>query len=222
MLNKLFGSQARVKILKLFLTHSSEKFYIRQVSRDLKLQLNSVRRELDNLEQFGLLISNPGDMDEQEEETLTREDFIKQIKPKDKKKKKSKEIPLKYEKKYYQVNRNFILYSEIKDLIVKAQLLYEKDFVDKIHKSGNIKLLILTGFFVNDLNKQIDLFIVGRFNKRRLNRIIKELQNDLGREVNYTIMSINEFKYRRDITDVFLFDILEGNKITVIDEFGAT
>ena len=46
MLEKLFGSKARVKILKLFLTHSEEKFYIRQIARKLKLQLNSVRREL--------------------------------------------------------------------------------------------------------------------------------------------------------------------------------
>ena len=222
MLNKLFGSQARVKILKLFLTHPDEKFYIRQIARDLKLQLNSVRRELDNLEQFGLLISNPEEMDGEEEIVLTREDFIKQIKPKDKKKGKSKNIPLKYEKKYYQVDKSFVLYAEIKDLIVKAQLLYEKDFVEKMQKSGNVKLLILTGFFVNDQTKPVDLFAVGRFNRRSINRIIKELERDLGREINYTILSINEFKYRRGITDVFLFDILEGNKITVIDELGAT
>lgn len=58
MLGKLFGSNARVKILKLFILHPRERFYIRQIARDLKLQLNSVRRELENLEQFGLLISN--------------------------------------------------------------------------------------------------------------------------------------------------------------------
>ncbi|MEA3449621.1 MAG: hypothetical protein U9Q85_01430 [Patescibacteria group bacterium] len=222
MLNKLFGSQARVKILKLFLSHPSEKFYIRQISRDLKLQLNSVRRELDNLEQFGLLMSNPEDISEEDLEALTREDFIKQINPKDKKKTKNKNISLKYEKKYYQVDRTFILYSEIKDLIIKAQLLYEKDFVNELQKTGNVKLLILSGFFVNDREKSVDLFVVGRFNRRRLNRLIKDLENDLGREINFTIMSIGEFKYRRDITDVFLFDILEGKKIAVIDELGAT
>jgi hypothetical protein len=220
MLNKLFGSKARVKILKLFLTRPSEKFYIRQIARDLKLQLNSVRRELENLEQFGLLISNPGESGGQDAADLTREDFIRQIKAKGKKR--GQAIPIKYEKKYYQVNRNFILYNEVKDLIIKAQLLYEKDFVDKIQKAGNTKLLILTGFFVNEQEKPVDLFIVGRFNKRRINRLIKELEGDLSREINYTVMSINEFKYRRDITDVFLFDILEGAKITVIDEFGVS
>jgi predicted ArsR family transcriptional regulator len=79
MLGKLFGSKARVKILKLFLSSPDEKFYIRQVARELKLQLNSVRRELDNLEQFGLLTANPGDNDE-EVFVPSRESFIRDIK----------------------------------------------------------------------------------------------------------------------------------------------
>ena len=49
MLGKLMGSNARVKILRQFISHPDDKFYIRQLSRDLKLQLNSVRRELENL-----------------------------------------------------------------------------------------------------------------------------------------------------------------------------
>ncbi|MCU0678948.1 MAG: hypothetical protein MUC28_00680, partial [Planctomycetes bacterium] len=57
MLGKLFGSNTRVKILKLFLLHPDNKFYIRQIARGLKLQVNSVRRELENLEKFGLLKS---------------------------------------------------------------------------------------------------------------------------------------------------------------------
>ena len=43
---------------------------------------------------------------------------------------------------------------------------------------------------------------------------------ELGKELNYTIMGNQEFKYRRDITDVFLYDILEGRKLVVIDEVG--
>ena len=60
MLGKLFGSNTRVKILKLFLFNFYKKYYIRQLARDLGLQLNSVRRELENLEKFGLLISDIG------------------------------------------------------------------------------------------------------------------------------------------------------------------
>jgi hypothetical protein len=222
MLNKLFGSKARVKILKLFLSHPEEKFYIRQVTRELGLQLNSVRRELENLETFGLLTSRIADGVEKKEE-ITREDFIKAAKPKKKgREKKKEEQPLgKLEKKYYQVNKNFILYEEIKSLVLKAQILYERDFIEKLFRVGAPKLLILTGFFINEPNVPVDLFIVGRFQKRRIYRLIKELENELGREVNYTLMSTREFKYRRDITDIFLYSILEGKKIIAIDEFGV-
>jgi DNA-binding transcriptional regulator YhcF (GntR family) len=194
MLEKLFGSNSRVKILKVFLLNTDQKFYIRQLARDLKLQLNSVRRELDNLEKFGLLISNVSSDGESS----------------------------KQEKKFYQINPDFILFEEIKALVMKAQILYEKDFIDKLKNIGQLKLLILTGIFVNNQNSPIDLLIVGKFNKNRFLKLIKEIEKELGREINYTLFDRQELRYRRDITDIFLYNILEGKKIVVIDEIGLS
>ena len=216
MLSKLFGSTARVKILKLFLLHSNEKYYIRQLARDLSLQLNSVRRELDNLETFGILTSNLIDTDNKNEELTSVEEFLTYSKTEKQKKKKNNNN--KSDKKYYQVNTNFVLYEEIRALIIKAQLLYEKDFVEKLQIAGKPKLLILTGLFVNDNDAQVDLLVVGRLNKSKLTKQINNLEKELGLEVNFTIMDLKEFKYRRDITDVFLYEILEGKKLVVIDE----
>lgn len=220
MLGKLFGSNARVKILKLFILHPRERFYIRQVARDLKLQLNSVRRELENLEQFGLLISNSAVNPEMGENDGV---FVfEQDKGKGKKQEKKKKALTKSEKKYYQVNAGFILYEEIKSLLVKAQFLYEREFVDRLRKAGVPRLLILTGFFVNKQNGLVDMLLVGRFNKPKLLKIIRELEGELGKEVNFAVMDLREFKYRKDITDIFLYDILEGKKIVAIDDLGAT
>jgi hypothetical protein len=200
MLGKLFGSNTRVRILKLFVLHPKEKFYIRQIARDVNLQLNSVRRELENLEQFGLLVSNPAKTEEEID---------------------ASEADGKTDRKYYQVNTNFVLYDEIKSLLVKAQFLYERDFVDKLKKVGQARLLILTGFFVNKEKSLVDILLVGRFNKEKLTKLIRSLENELGREVNYAVMDNKEFKYRKDITDIFLYDILENKKIVAIDEMGV-
>ena len=200
MLEKLFGSNARVKILKLFLLHPAEKFYIRQLSRDLKLQLNSVRRELENLEKFGILTS---DM-KNEEESKTEKEAGGQ------------------EKKYFRANPNFVLFDEIKALIVKAQILYEKDFVSKLNSIGKVKLLVLTGIFVNNPNSLIDILMVGKINKPKLIKLIRELEVELGKEINFTIFDSQEFKYRRDITDIFLYGILDSRKLVVIDEVGLS
>ncbi len=217
MLSKLFGSKARVKILKLFLSNPDKSFYVRQISRDLDLQINSVRRELENLEKFGLLISGNeltlGGGNEQDE-------YAEQFNIK--KTKTSKVESSKTEKKYFKANDEFILFEEIKALILKAQVLYEQDFVDKLKSIGNLKLLILTGFFVNNPNSEIDILIVGKINKTKFLKLIKELEGELDREVNYTLFASREFKYRRDITDVFIYSILEGRKFVVVDEIGAT
>ena len=57
MLKKLFGSGARVKLLQQFLNHPDEAFFIRELTRILDEQINSLRRELENLENIGLLKS---------------------------------------------------------------------------------------------------------------------------------------------------------------------
>ena len=204
MLEKLFGSKTRVKILKLFLIHPLDKYYIRQLSRDLKLQLNSVRRELENLEGFGILTYDAKDINHGETPAEKKASATGQ------------------EKKYYRANPNFVLFDEIKALIVKAQILYEKDFVRKLQAIGKIKLLVLTGIFVNNPNSLIDILLVGKINKIKLVKLIKELEIELGKEINFTVFNPQEFKYRRDITDIFLYGILEGRKLIVIDEAGVS
>jgi len=57
MLEQIFSSVARTKILKFFCVHAQERFFVRELARRLNLQLNSTRRELDNLEKFGFLKS---------------------------------------------------------------------------------------------------------------------------------------------------------------------
>ena len=184
--------------------HPLDKYYIRQLSRDLKLQLNSVRRELENLEGFGILTSDAKDINYGETPAEKKASAMGQ------------------EKKYYRANPNFVLFDEIKALIVKAQILYEKDFVRKLQAIGKIKLLVLTGIFVNNPNSLIDILLVGKINKIKLVKLIKELEIELGKEINFTVFNPQEFKYRRDITDIFLYGILEGRKLIVIDEAGVS
>ena len=63
MLNKLFTSKTRVKILTLFLMNPDTELFIREISRRIDENINAVRRELSNLENIGLLISkNKGNM----------------------------------------------------------------------------------------------------------------------------------------------------------------
>jgi len=215
MLSNLFGSRARVKILKIFLLNPDQKYYIRQLSRDLKLQVNSVRRELENLEKFGILVSGSVIASSEADKAAIFSSITGKITASD-------DDNEKHDKKYFKAHADFVLFEEIKSLIIKAQILYGEDFFNKLKKIGSIKLLIFLGKFVNDPSSPVDLFVVGRINKIRLLRLIKELERELGREINFTYMDMPEFKYRREITDIFLYGILENKKIIAVDQIGLT
>ena len=58
MLKALFSSKARVKLLNTFLLNPDTEFFIRELTRKLDEQINSIRRELDNLRKIGLLKSH--------------------------------------------------------------------------------------------------------------------------------------------------------------------
>jgi len=57
MLQKLFTSKTRVKLLTLFMMNPGREMYIREIARSTKENINAVRRELANLEEIGLLKS---------------------------------------------------------------------------------------------------------------------------------------------------------------------
>jgi hypothetical protein len=233
MLQKLFGSKARVSLLKLFLLNPEEKYYVRELSRRSGLAVNSIARELDNLEAFGLLnscmeiVSFPvkaesadeageglsGDGREKKEDNRQSVDGLKKSAPR----------PagfLKQQRKYYKANRDFILLSELKNLIIRSQVLYEKDFAAKIKRIGDLKLLILSGIFAGNEAGPVDILVVGKVNKIKFSLLIKDMEKELQKELNFTVMDPDEYKYRKDMTDVFLYNILEGKKIVLIDEIG--
>jgi Fe2+ or Zn2+ uptake regulation protein len=183
MLENLFGSRTRVKLLKLFLNSSEKKFFVRELTRLINERINSVRRELLNLEKFGLIKSiSEG------------------------------------QKKYYYLDNDFILINELKALFVKSRMLLEKSVISKVEALKGIKYLALTGFFVKDDEQEIDLLIVGNISKVKLDKIIKSLEKNFDQEFRYTYLPTGEFKYRKDITDKFLYNVLNGKKIVVIDK----
>ncbi len=193
MLENIFGSRTRVKLLKLFLAHPGDYFYVRELVRKIDEKINSVRRELSNLEEIGL---------------IKAEDKVRLDVKKDKKEK----------RKYYTVNTDFVLYKEFKNLILKSRLLLEKSLAKEISRLGKVKFLVLSGIFVDDKEAKTDFLLVGNIDRRKLDALIKKLEKNFEQEIRYTVMSTQEFNYRNQVTDKFLFEVLEGRKIVVIDK----
>lgn len=122
------------------------------------------------------------------------------------------------QKRFYHANASHQIFLELKALIFKAQVLEEQALLSAIQESGRIHLLVLTGFFVGQENAQTDILIAGSVNRTRLEKLMKTFQEHFDREIHYTIMSREEFEYRQSLTDRFLYGILSGPIITVIDK----
>src|ERR1700709_532175 len=61
MIEQLFGSKTRVKLLQLFYSNPGQSFYVREITRKIDEQINSVRRELSNMMEVGVITSDSAD-----------------------------------------------------------------------------------------------------------------------------------------------------------------
>ena len=198
MLEYLFGSKTRLKLLKTFFRQSERPFFVRELSRMLGSQINAIRRELSLLLKTGLIketdetgFLNPG------------------------------EIGSKL-RKYYRLDTESILYPEMQALLVKAQVLGEEQFSkEMVDKGGNIKLLLLTGSFTGDKRAPSDLLIVGKLKEQSIARVISKYEKDFGFEIRYTTMLDKEFTERRNMMDKFIYALFEADHIKVVNEYNV-
>lgn len=192
MLEHLFGSKTRAKLLTVFIHHPEQAFFVRELTRVVETQINAVRRELENLVGLGMVIEIDGPTDGAKRPGVKR--------------------------KYYQINARFPLLKEIQTLVTKAHLLLERKLDREISNLGEIHYLALLGVFMGQAKAPVDLFLVGVVDQEATHALIRRLEKDMGFEINFTCMTPQEYKYRKEITDRFLYSILESNKNVVVDK----
>lgn len=197
MLEHLFGSTTRVKLLRLFLGNPETSFYVRELTRRAESQIHAIRRELENLERLGIICGGSAP-DPAGTKLRTRI------------------------RKYYRLDDGFALTTELRALVMKSQFLLEQEFKRRIRQFGHIRYLSLLGTFVGVTGAPTDLLIVGVVNRNRFARLMRQFERELGTSLNYTVMSDREFRYRWEVGDRFLYGLLEGKKIVVIDELTPT
>lgn len=122
-------------------------------------------------------------------------------------------------KKYYQLNTNFVLVDEVSSLIIRSELLAEKNLVSRITDMGSVDLCILTGALLG-VQAPCDILVVGRINKDELGKILRKFEAEMGRAIAYTVLAPEEYKQRKALTDKFLFGVLESKKVVAIDKQG--
>ncbi|WP_243812055.1 transcriptional regulator [Candidatus Nanosynbacter sp. TM7-008] len=189
MIDSLFGSKTRVKLLHLFLNNPEKSFYVREITRMIDEQINSVRRELANMVSVGIV----------------QQDAIDN-------------------KLYYSVNDD---YPYIKPL---AAIFSDKNteggagaaggvsWKDSLGRMRGLKLAIISGKLVVGSSSAVDLLLVGDdMSAVTIKNLVKKIEKDRKIEINYAVISYDDFYYRMSVKDRFIMDIVRNKHSVLVD-----
>lgn len=187
MVEQLFGSKTRVKLLQLFYSNPNRSFFVREITRKIDEQINSVRRELANLLSIGIITSDNTNKT----------------------------------KLYYEVNQEYDFYAPLAEIFGGARPVVKKGKKVAAAKSapsnpaaeslkvlGNVELALYTGQFTRDESSGIDFLLVGDINQTQLNKYMADLEQKEGKELRYTVMTLDDFRYRQQVKDRFIANIM--------------
>ena len=210
MFEQLFGSKTRVKLLQLFYTNPNRSFYVREITRKVDEQINSVRRELANLLSIGIITSdaNNNRLYYEVNQKYVHYAPLTQIfggiaaaaaaPPKSKKTTGKKS-------------------GQSEEPAAPVDVTPEHPMAKGIRATGKVDLALLTGQFTRDDLAGIDLMIVGDVNTTKAARFVEELEKSENKEIRYTVMPLSTYQYRVQINDRFINNVLAAKKQVIIN-----
>jgi hypothetical protein len=189
MIDALFGSKTRVKLLHLFLNNPNRAFYVREITRKIDEQINSVRRELANMLSIGII---------QSDSSNNRLYY---------------EVNQNYT--YYEPLKAIFGDSSFGTEATATPVV--TDWAKRLKPLGDVRVALLSGGLVRGSSSDVDIMLAGNINKTQLKRFIKEMETEEGRQLNYTVMPYEEFYYRLSIKDRFIINII-NSKFTLLQD----
>jgi DNA-binding transcriptional ArsR family regulator len=121
---------------------------------------------------------------------------------------------------FYQINTEHPFYTELLSLVAKEDGI-GASIMKKAKQIGDVSYAMLSLEFLRGRKSSaldVDLFIVGSVNLDILNFIIKEEEEKMGRELNYSVMSMEEFLNRKRTNDSFIYRILTQSRTMLIGD----
>jgi len=197
-LERLFGSSARVKLMRLFLMNSEDVFDRKEMLRRSKVSSEALSRELRLLRDIGLV--KPRIM-------------IKMIPTR------RPDGAMEKRKVHgFGLDPRFPFLAALRGLVTEIAL-GKEDLSARFRNVGNVKLLIVAGVFIDEEDSRVDILIVGdKLKKKNIEGVLRRLEAELGKELTYGILETSEFEYRFGIYDKFIRDILDYPHLVVVNK----
>lgn len=190
-LGTLFGSKKKIKILRLFLFNPHELYDHDDIAERTQLHKNSVKKYVKMFEKI---------------------DFIRSEKFASAKDSGSKK------RDGWVLNSEFRYLEPLHNLLVRNDPMSKEEVRKRLSEVGEIRLLILSGVFLQEWNARVDIFVVGDdIQTDKLEEIVRELETEIGKELTYAQFDTTEFHYRQNVYDKLIRDVLDYPHEKVID-----
>ena len=198
----LVGSEAKVKLLRLFLFNQGTPFVIRELIQRTQCTPLTLKRELAILVKADIL----------RKKNIVKE--VEVVRGKKVTQKKLKGIG-------FILNDKFPYLDPLKNLLTVASLNADESLAKRFTNAGRIKLFLAAGVFIQNWDSRVDLLIVGEeLNLPKIESVIKVIESEIGKEISYSAFDTQDFEYRLGIHDRLVRDILDYPHVTLIDRLG--
>ncbi|OGG29248.1 hypothetical protein A3A63_00230 [Candidatus Gottesmanbacteria bacterium RIFCSPLOWO2_01_FULL_46_9] len=122
---------------------------------------------------------------------------------------------------FYLFRKDYPIYYELMELVAKTSGL-GADIIKLRAKLGKIKFVTVSGRFLRGLPKKsptdVDLLVVGNVVLPELSQIIKAEEVRREREINYTVMTEEEFEFRKSRRDPFVLSVVSGSRVMIVGD----
>lgn len=199
-LGKLFGSSAMVKLLRLFIFNPEQVFTDKEIANRAKITMDTLRLEISIMKQMSF---------------IKKRIVYRQITAK----KGKKRIARKKKISGWTLNKKFPHIESLQSFLIATTTVKNKDIPKRLNVAGAIKLIIISGIFIQNWDSRLDILIVGNnIKKPQLETAIKSIESELGKELRYAVFNTQEFKYRMSIYDRLIRDVFDYPHEIILDK----
>jgi len=201
-LGKLFGSEAKVKIMRLFLFNPETPFSAETVAVRVHAGLFTARQELATLRNMKFL--------------KQRAFFAKITKAK-----KGRGEAVRRKVSGFILDTSFPYLPELQRLLLDTSLLKGEEITKQLSVAGKLKLVIIAGLFIQDEDSRLDILVVGdHLKSTAVEHKMRTMEAEIGKELRYAAFETNEFNYRLGLYDKLIRDVLDYPHKVVLDRLG--
>lgn len=198
-LSFIFGSQLRVKVMRFFIFSPETPFTINDIKQKTGGSITAIRKEVNVLVRANF---------------LKKRQFYKIFT----KKVRGNTVDSKKKVSGFILNDNFSYLHQFRNLLIDAVPFRGDNIARRFNKAGKIKLLITSGIFIQEPESRLDIMIVGdRLNRSTVEKTIKNLESEIGKELRYAVFDTPDYKYRVSVYDRLVRDVLDYPHQKILD-----